>query len=123
MSTSDPAQPREPGNAALDPATVAAQLQARREKIQAFLIEKWGPVPPPCPYCRIAAWQIDPYAVSIPRYGPGHAGFGVPAFLVWCGNCGHEVYLSAAILGLFEDVTGSPLPGLSFPDESSLSNK
>jgi hypothetical protein len=94
-------------------------LKRWRDRIADHLVAKWGPVAPPCPYCRITAWQIDPLPVVMQRFG-GPAGFGVPAFLVWCGNCGHELHLSATVVGLWEEITGASLPEEAMPpDEPS----
>jgi hypothetical protein len=80
-----------------------------RDKITAFIIEKWGIPLPACPYCRYVAWVADPLPVSLQRYG-FPTGFGVPVFLVWCTNCGHEVPISVATTGLWNEVFPPVLP-------------
>lgn len=82
---------------------------AVREKVAAHLVDKWGPTPPPCPYCRYTAWNIDAAPIVIQRWGEA-PGFGVPMFLVWCTNCGHEVFIAVSATGLWEDALGYPEP-------------
>jgi len=86
----------------------AAVSAARREKIVEHLVRTWGDPAPPCPYCRITSWQVDTGPVLLQRFGE-LPGFGVPVFLVWCSNCGHEVFLSVAATGLWEEIAGTPL--------------
>lgn len=75
-----------------------------------FLNEKWGIPPPPCPYCRITSWSIDPTVYNFRHSAPRSPDIstGVPVFLIICANCGHEVPLSVAITGLWEKVFGEP---------------
>jgi hypothetical protein len=100
----DPSLEEEPESPPMD----EEQAQAVRERLQQHLIEKWGVVPPPCPYCRIASWSIDPYPTLLQRFGQ-IPGFGIPVFLIWCTNCGHEVPIAVASTGLWEEVIGTPL--------------
>ena len=91
-----------------------ARNRGLRDKLAEFLVEKWGLVPPPCPYCRIAAWSVDPEPVTLQRTG-ALPGFGVPVFLVWCANCGNEVHVAVAVTGLWEEAMGYPMPSTSAP--------
>src|SRR5690349_12661451 len=109
MSTSE-APPPEEGPAAEELEKAAEEARKRRlARINEFLEEKWGKVPPPCPYCRVTAWNVDTDPIVFQRIDQ-IPGFGVPAFLVFCANCGHEIAMSAQVMGLWEDVTGHPLP-------------
>jgi len=114
MSSSD-STPTAPEEDATTPDDLGAAAALRRDKIAAFLVEKWGATPPPCPYCRITAWSIDPHPVLLQRMGE-LPGFGVPIFLVFCQNCGHEVQLSVESTGLWEEVVGYPLAGAPTDD-------
>jgi|SRR5581483_1484747 len=111
VSEQDPEEP-EQGEASTPPLD-EQQIQIQQRILQ-FLNEKWGQVPPPCPYCRIAAWAVDPFPVILQRHGQ-ISGFGVPVFLVWCTNCGNELHMSVAAVGLWEEVMGSPLPPDALP--------
>ena len=105
-----PAENSPEDSTAEDDAAVAA---ARRDKIVEHLFRTWGAVPPPCPYCRVTAWEVDARPILLQRFTE-LPGFGVPVFLVWCSNCGHEVFLSVAATGLWEEVTGVPLENPEF---------
>lgn len=76
-----------------------AELDARAEQIVQWLKNKWGD-PHPCPYCTNDVWSVDPDPILLQRLG-GLPGSGIPAYLVRCEHCGHEVALSAEVLDIW----------------------
>ena len=100
------------GGPPVPPALTEAQTEIVNQ-VARHLAEKWG-YPAPCPYCRNAAWEIDPTPAILHRLGQP-PGIGVPVFLVWCTVCGNEVHIQLALTGLWDKFFAPPEPSVDEP--------
>lgn len=77
-------------------------LPEERAEFSTWLNEKTKPQP--CVFCGKNAWVVGDSAVNLfLYYGDAGLQFGgptIPAFLVYCANCGHIEFFSPVVMKL-----------------------